>query len=69
MSNYHLAAIKNALHSVQLSGHPREIGAVYEAHLPPGETLAGLVKSYGLMMRFSKSTGRTIVEKPYGETQ
>lgn len=64
MSNYHLEAVLRALKSVQLSGEPTEISQVYIAHLPHGETIEYLVKSFGLVSKISKSSGHLIVERP-----
>jgi hypothetical protein len=62
---YHLTAVKRALKSVQLSGEPAEIGAVYIGHLAGGfAQFEGLVKDFDLSCKLDKTTGRYIVEKP-----
>jgi hypothetical protein len=63
--NYHINAVRSALQGVKRTGVPCEVGSVYEAHLPSGETLIGLVDEFGLTMKICKSSGRAIIEKPY----
>jgi len=61
----HYKAVLHALHAVQTTGDPVEIGSVYADRLPLGVTLDGLVQSAGLTMKISKSTSRAIIEKPF----
>ena len=63
--SYHYKAVLHALHVVQATGDPVEIGSIYADRLPLGVTLDGLVQSAGLAMKFSKSTGLAIIEKPF----